>query len=178
VRSTGSQQCDGEYVREFGLRHDDRSGSSRALTCADVEGRGYAMAAHVTSHRDLRRFRMVGGGRCRRASADGWLISRTAGRMAKPLSDVARRIARVSITTPRPSSAPLWRHRSNRVRLEALRYAVNEESAQYIAVMRMFTGWLSGLLSEPVRGRSGSHAGRRGIGSDHGDDRHRLSYSR
>lgn len=36
----------------------------------------------------------------------------------------------------------------DRVRLEALRYAVNEESAQYIAVMRTFTGGLSGLLSD------------------------------
>ncbi len=36
----------------------------------------------------------------------------------------------------------------DRTRLEALRYAVNEESALYIAVMRIFTGGLSGMLSD------------------------------
>lgn len=36
----------------------------------------------------------------------------------------------------------------DRVRLEALRYAVNEEAVQYIAIMRGFTSGLSGLLSD------------------------------
>lgn len=36
----------------------------------------------------------------------------------------------------------------DRFRLEALRYAVNDEAAQYIAIMRTFTGGLSGLLSD------------------------------
>jgi len=36
----------------------------------------------------------------------------------------------------------------DRVRLEALRYAVNEEAAQYIAIMRLFTSGLTGLLSD------------------------------
>jgi uncharacterized protein (TIGR02677 family) len=35
-----------------------------------------------------------------------------------------------------------------RVRLEALRYAVNEEAATYFAIMRTFTGTMSGLLSD------------------------------
>lgn len=36
----------------------------------------------------------------------------------------------------------------DRLRLEALRYAVNEEAAQYIAVMRVFTDGTAGLLSD------------------------------
>ena len=36
----------------------------------------------------------------------------------------------------------------DRVRLEALRYAVNDEAVQYIAIMRLFTVGLSGLLSD------------------------------
>lgn len=36
----------------------------------------------------------------------------------------------------------------DRVRLEALRYAVNEEAVHYIAIMRLFTAGLSGLLSD------------------------------
>ncbi len=35
-----------------------------------------------------------------------------------------------------------------RVRLEALRYAVNDEAASYVAIMRTFTGAISGLLSD------------------------------
>ena len=36
----------------------------------------------------------------------------------------------------------------DRLRLEALRYAVNDEAAQYIAVMRVFTDGTAGLLSD------------------------------
>ncbi len=36
----------------------------------------------------------------------------------------------------------------DRVRLEALRYAVNDEAASYVAVMRVFTSGLTGLLSD------------------------------
>jgi uncharacterized protein (TIGR02677 family) len=36
----------------------------------------------------------------------------------------------------------------DRARLEALRYATNEESAAYLAIMRTFTGAMSGLLSD------------------------------
>jgi uncharacterized protein (TIGR02677 family) len=35
-----------------------------------------------------------------------------------------------------------------RARLEALRYATNEEAASYLAIMRTFTGAMSGLLSD------------------------------
>lgn len=37
---------------------------------------------------------------------------------------------------------------ADRVRLEALRYAVNEEAVSYIAIMRLFAGGISGLLSD------------------------------
>ena len=46
-------------------------------------------------------------------------------------------------STSRPPAAGI-----DRVRLEALRYAVNEEAAQYVAIMRIFTSGLSGLLSD------------------------------
>ncbi len=36
----------------------------------------------------------------------------------------------------------------DRARLEALRYAVNDEAEVYIAIMRLFTGGISGLLSD------------------------------
>ncbi len=36
----------------------------------------------------------------------------------------------------------------DRVRLQALRYAVNEEAAAYVAIMRLFTQGLSGLMSD------------------------------
>jgi uncharacterized protein (TIGR02677 family) len=36
----------------------------------------------------------------------------------------------------------------DRLKLAALRYAVNEESASYIAIMRLFTGGISGFLSD------------------------------
>ena len=48
-----------------------------------------------------------------------------------------------SATAPAHTSPPV-----DRQRLEALRYAVNEESAQYIAIMRVFTTGLAGLLSD------------------------------
>lgn len=36
----------------------------------------------------------------------------------------------------------------DRLRLTALRYAVNDESEQYVAVMRVFTAGTAGLLSD------------------------------
>lgn len=36
----------------------------------------------------------------------------------------------------------------DRLRLEALRYAVNEEAATYVAVMRVFTDGTAGLLPD------------------------------
>jgi uncharacterized protein (TIGR02677 family) len=47
-------------------------------------------------------------------------------------------------TTPESLGAT----RVDRGRLEALRYAVNDESSTYIAIMRLFTGGLAGMLSD------------------------------
>lgn len=62
------------------------------------------------------------------------------------------------------------------MRLEALRYAVNEEAATYVAIMRLFTEGLSGLLSdlsaEEVAGRLGDQGTE--LDADTADDR--LSY--
>jgi hypothetical protein len=63
-----------------------------------------------------------------------------------------RRTSVVAVTEQPPGAAPLTRDR--RLRLEALRYAVNEESASYLAIMRTFTGAVTGLLS--AAGRSWS----------------------
>ncbi len=64
----------------------------------------------------------------------------------------------------------------DRVRLEALRYAVNEESAQYIAVMRTFTGGLSGLLSDRSAAEVAATLAEEGIELDTETTDTRLSY--
>ena len=64
----------------------------------------------------------------------------------------------------------------DRVRLEALRYAVNEESAQYIAVMRTFTGGLSGLLSDQSAAEVAASLADEGIELDTDTTDARLSY--
>jgi uncharacterized protein (TIGR02677 family) len=64
----------------------------------------------------------------------------------------------------------------DRVRLEALRYAVNEESAQYIAVMRIFTGGLSGLLSDRSAAEVAAALTDEGIELDTDTTDTRLSY--
>jgi Protein of unknown function (DUF2397) len=64
----------------------------------------------------------------------------------------------------------------DRVRLEALRYAVNEESAQYIAVMRTFTGGLSGLLSDRSAAEVAVTLAEEGIELDTDTTDTRLSY--
>jgi len=64
----------------------------------------------------------------------------------------------------------------DRVRLEALRYAVNEESAQYIAVMRTFTGGLSGLLSDRSATEVATALAEEGIELDTDTTDTRLSY--
>jgi len=64
----------------------------------------------------------------------------------------------------------------DRVRLEALRYAVNEESAQYIAVMRTFTGGLSGLLSDRSATEVATALAEEGIELDTDTTDARLSY--
>jgi len=64
----------------------------------------------------------------------------------------------------------------DRVRLEALRYAVNDESAQYIAVMRTFTGGLSGLLSDRSAAEVAATLAEQGIELDTDTTDTRLSY--
>ena len=64
----------------------------------------------------------------------------------------------------------------DRVRLEALRYAVNEESAQYIAIMRTFTGGLSGLLSDQSAAEVTTALAEEGITLDTDTTDTRLSY--
>ena len=44
------------------------------------------------------------------------------------------------------SEAPITQE--ERLKLAALRYAVNEESGSYIAIMRLFTSGISGFLSD------------------------------
>jgi hypothetical protein len=58
----------------------------------------------------------------------------------------AHRTSVIALTEQPPGARPLNRH--GRLRLEALRYAVNEESASYLAIMRTFTGAVTGLLSD------------------------------
>jgi hypothetical protein len=113
--------------------------------------------------------------RCRRAAADRCLPSRAAA-ARQPLSDLPRRLARVSdieASTQQRGSlmAPI-----DRVRLEALRYAVNEESVQYIAVMRTFTGGLSGLLSDQSAAEVAAALADEGIELDTDTTDARLSY--
>ena len=63
-----------------------------------------------------------------------------------------------------------------RVRLEALRYAVNEESSTYIAVMRLFTEGLSGLLSDLSAEEIAQRLADQGIAIDVDTADDRLSY--
>ncbi len=63
-----------------------------------------------------------------------------------------------------------------RVRLEALRYAVNEESAAYLAIMRTFTGEISGLLSDQSAAEVAQRLGALGFELDTDTVDARLSY--
>lgn len=66
--------------------------------------------------------------------------------------------------------------RVDRGRLEALRYAVNEESATYIAVMRLFTGGLSGMLSDQSAAEVTARLREQGLDLDEDTVDARLSY--
>jgi uncharacterized protein (TIGR02677 family) len=66
--------------------------------------------------------------------------------------------------------------RLDRVRLEALRYAVNEEAAQYIAIMRSFTAGLSGLLSDQSAAEVAAALAQEGLVLDTDTVDDRLSY--
>jgi uncharacterized protein (TIGR02677 family) len=64
----------------------------------------------------------------------------------------------------------------DRVRLEALRYAVNDEAASYIAIMRTFTGALSGLLSDQSAAEVAARLAERDMSLDLDTVDARLSY--
>lgn len=64
----------------------------------------------------------------------------------------------------------------DRVRLEALRYAVNEESALYIAIMRLFTGGLTGMLSDQSASEVTATIREQGLDVDEDTIDARLSY--
>lgn len=66
--------------------------------------------------------------------------------------------------------------RVDRVRLEALRYAVNEEAASYIAIMRLFAGGLAGMLSDQSAAEVTARLREEGIDLDEDTVDARLSY--
>ena len=66
--------------------------------------------------------------------------------------------------------------RVDRVRLEALRYAVNDESAAYIAIMRLFTGGLTGMLSDQSAAEVTARLREQGLDLDEDTVDARLSY--
>ena len=64
----------------------------------------------------------------------------------------------------------------NRSKLAALRYAVNEESASYIAIMRLFTSGISGFLSDQSAAEVAERLAEQGITLDVDTVDARLSY--
>jgi uncharacterized protein (TIGR02677 family) len=66
--------------------------------------------------------------------------------------------------------------RVDRARLEALRYAVNDESTTYIAIMRLFTGGLAGMLSDQSAAEVTARLRDVGIDLDEDTVDARLSY--
>ncbi len=64
----------------------------------------------------------------------------------------------------------------DRVRLEALRYAVNEEAATYVGIMRLFTEGLSGLMSDLSADEVVQRLGDQGIDVEVETADDRLSY--
>ncbi|MDQ3627851.1 MAG: TIGR02677 family protein [Actinomycetota bacterium] len=65
---------------------------------------------------------------------------------------------------------------AQRLRLEALRYAVNEEAASYLAVMRTFTAGISGLLSDQSAAEVSERLAEHGLDLDVDTVDARLSY--
>ena len=63
-----------------------------------------------------------------------------------------------------------------RLKLAALRYAVNEESGSYIAIMRLFTGGISGFLSDLSAAEVAERLGEQGLELDVDTVDARLSY--
>ena len=64
----------------------------------------------------------------------------------------------------------------DRVRLEALRYAVNDEAVQYIAIMRLFTSGLTGLLSDQSAAEVTTRLADSGLDIDEDTVEARLAY--
>ncbi|WP_301483230.1 DUF2397 family protein [Intrasporangium sp.] len=64
----------------------------------------------------------------------------------------------------------------DRARLEALRYAVNDEAESYIAIMRLFTGAISGLLSDQSTAEVAEALHELGLDLDEDTVDARLSY--
>ena len=60
--------------------------------------------------------------------------------------------------------------------LAALRYAVNDEAAAYLAIMRLFTTGMSGFLSDQSAAEVTERIGKQGIELDHDTVEARLSY--
>lgn len=112
-------------------------------------------------------------------SNTGW-VSGTSSPVEAPVDDG------FTVSGPRPtvaamssevgSAAPRRAPSVDRVRLDALRYAVNEEASQYIAIMRLFTSGLSGMLSDQSAGQISAALTEQGF--DLGEDvvEARLSY--
>jgi len=65
---------------------------------------------------------------------------------------------------------------AERVTLGALRYAVNDEAASYLAIMRLFTAGISGFLSDQSAAEVAEHLARQGIELDADTVDARLSY--
>lgn len=78
------------------------------------------------------------------------------------------------MTDTRPAPGELAR--SERLRLEALRYATGEEAATYIAIMRLFAGEIAGLLSDQSATEVASRLAEQGIDLDADTVDARLSY--
>lgn len=105
-------------------------------------------------------------------------------RIAKPAADFSTTSSRErhagQPSVPRPTMAvmsqPSGTAPVDRVRLEALRYAVNDEAVQYVAIMRLFTSGLSGLLSDQSAGEVVAGLTEDGIDLDDDTVEARLSY--
>jgi Protein of unknown function (DUF2397) len=65
---------------------------------------------------------------------------------------------------------------ADRVRLESLRYATVQESAEYVAIMRTFTGEISGLLSDQSAAEVAGRLAELGIEIEADTADARLSY--
>ena len=77
---------------------------------------------------------------------------------------------------PEPTTGAGAMTHADRVRLESLRYATVQESAEYVAIMRTFTGEISGLLSDQSAAEVAGRLAELGIQIDADTADARLSY--